>query len=146
VINTAQTDPTSFYTGVRGASLSKFEPKNTRYTAAHVLDLYSEVASICRPPLTLAPNEVGSIKKTTTPTTGYIISVYKVRRAPTLNQINNAAEQENGIHVQTGSSMLFNLLNQAVCSEINHDQKAFIFSVPFPHTYTETQAVNRNYL
>ncbi|XP_055528569.1 uncharacterized protein LOC129720818 isoform X1 [Wyeomyia smithii] len=78
VINTTQTDPTLFYTGVRGASLSKFEPKNTRYTAAHTLDLYSEVASICRPPLALAPNEIGSVKKGQTPSTGYIISVYKV--------------------------------------------------------------------
>ncbi|XP_052862683.1 uncharacterized protein LOC128269296 isoform X1 [Anopheles cruzii] len=78
VINTTQTDPAMFYTGVRGASLSKFEPKNTRYTAAHTLDLYSEVASICRPPLALAPNEVGSVKRGQTPSTGYIISVYKV--------------------------------------------------------------------
>ncbi|XP_052563542.1 uncharacterized protein LOC120419151 isoform X3 [Culex pipiens pallens] len=78
VINTTQTDPALFYSGVRGASLSKFEPKNTRYTAAHTLDLYSEVASICRPPLALAPNEVGSVKKGQTPSTGYIISVYKV--------------------------------------------------------------------
>ncbi|XP_065083515.1 uncharacterized protein LOC135705672 isoform X1 [Ochlerotatus camptorhynchus] len=78
VINTTQTDPAMFYTGVRGASLSKFEPKNTRYTASHTLDLYSEVASICRPPLALAPNEIGSVKRGQTPTTGYIISVYKV--------------------------------------------------------------------
>ncbi|XP_049539010.1 uncharacterized protein LOC125953449 isoform X4 [Anopheles darlingi] len=78
VINTTQTDPAMFYTGVRGASLSKFEPKNTRYTAAHTLDLYSEVASICRPPLALAPNEIGSVKRGQTPSTGYIISVYKV--------------------------------------------------------------------
>ncbi|XP_055630932.1 uncharacterized protein LOC129771373 isoform X6 [Toxorhynchites rutilus septentrionalis] len=78
VINTTQTDPALFYSGVRGASLSKFEPKNTRYTAAHTLDLYSEVASICRPPLSLAPNEIGSVKKGQTPSTGYIISVYKV--------------------------------------------------------------------
>lgn len=84
VINTTQTDPAMFYTGVRGASLSKFEPKNTRYTAAHTLDLYSEVASICRPPLALAPNEIGSVKKGQTPSTGYIISVYKVCRKPAL--------------------------------------------------------------
>lgn len=75
-INTTQTDPSTFYSGVRCASLSKFEPKNTRYTAAHTLDLYSEVASICRPPLMLAPAEQTNVKKT--PTTGYIISVYKV--------------------------------------------------------------------
>ena len=100
LINTTQTDPSNFYSGVRGTSLSKFEPKNTRwgtskrwystvwrrmtfasfvrYTAAHTLDLYSEVAAICRPPLVLSPNEMGSFKKTQTPSTGYIISVYKV--------------------------------------------------------------------
>lgn len=49
-----------------------------RYTAAHTLDLYSEVAAICRPPLQLAPSEIGSFKKTQTPATGYIISVFKV--------------------------------------------------------------------
>ena len=75
-INTMQTDPSSFYSSVRGASLSKFEPKATRYTAAHTLDIYSEVASICRPPLMLAPAEQANVKKT--PTTAYIISVYKV--------------------------------------------------------------------
>ncbi|CRL04585.1 CLUMA_CG017654, isoform A [Clunio marinus] len=75
-INTTQTDPSTFYSNVRGASLTKFEPKNTRYTAAHTLDIYSEVASICRPPLLLAPSEQANLKKT--PTTAYIISVYKV--------------------------------------------------------------------
>uniref|UniRef100_A0A1I8PBB5 DUF7153 domain-containing protein n=1 Tax=Stomoxys calcitrans TaxID=35570 RepID=A0A1I8PBB5_STOCA len=78
VINTMQTDPSNFYTGMRVSSLSKFEPKNLRYTAAHTLDLYSEVAAICRPPLQLAPSESGSFKKTQTPATGYIISVFKV--------------------------------------------------------------------
>ncbi|CAD7088297.1 unnamed protein product [Hermetia illucens] len=78
IINTMQTDPTSFYSGIRVASLSKFEPRNLRYTAAHTLDMYCEVASICRPPLVLAPTESGSFKKMQTPTTGYIISVYKV--------------------------------------------------------------------
>ncbi|XP_059225174.1 uncharacterized protein LOC106087156 isoform X6 [Stomoxys calcitrans] len=78
VINTMQTDPSNFYAGMRVSSLSKFEPKNLRYTAAHTLDLYSEVAAICRPPLQLAPSESGSFKKTQTPATGYIISVFKV--------------------------------------------------------------------
>lgn len=63
---------------MRHASLTKFEPKSTRYTAAHTLDLYSEVASICRPPLAIAGTEVGSIKKNITASTGFIISVYKV--------------------------------------------------------------------
>lgn len=49
-----------------------------RYTAAHTLDLYSEVAAICRPPLVLSQNEMGGFKKSQTPSTGYIISVYKV--------------------------------------------------------------------
>lgn len=50
----------------------------SRYTAAHTLDVYSEVAAICRPPLVLSQNEVGSFKKAQTPSTGYIISVFKV--------------------------------------------------------------------
>jgi len=49
-----------------------------RYTAAHTLDLYSEVAAICRPPLVLPSNEAGSFKKSQTAATGYIISVFKV--------------------------------------------------------------------
>uniref|UniRef100_A0A1B0ARQ1 Uncharacterized protein n=1 Tax=Glossina palpalis gambiensis TaxID=67801 RepID=A0A1B0ARQ1_9MUSC len=49
----------------------------TGYTAAHTLDLYSEVAAICRPPLVLGPSDVGGFKKTQTPATGYIISVFK---------------------------------------------------------------------
>lgn len=50
-----------------------------RYTAAHTLDLYSEVAAICRPPLVLAQNDIGSFKKFQTPSTAYIISIFKVR-------------------------------------------------------------------
>lgn len=103
IINTQQTDPSSFYSGVRGSSLSKFDPKKLRlephglirtsnraifqthfhwhlfrYTAAHTLDVYSEVAAICRPPLVLSQNEAGSFKKSQTPSTGYIVSVFKV--------------------------------------------------------------------
>ncbi|XP_037948123.1 uncharacterized protein LOC119679702 isoform X1 [Teleopsis dalmanni] len=78
VINSTLTDPSNFYTGIRVSSLSKFEPKTLKYTAAHTLDLYSEVAAICRPPLVLVSNESGSFKKTQTPATGYIISVFKV--------------------------------------------------------------------
>ncbi|XP_055390557.1 uncharacterized protein LOC129619338 isoform X3 [Condylostylus longicornis] len=78
VINTTQTDPSNFYSGLRVSSLTKFEPKNLRYTAAHTLDLYCEVAAICRPPLSVTPNEIGNLKKSQTPSTGYIISVYKV--------------------------------------------------------------------
>ncbi|XP_013173476.1 PREDICTED: uncharacterized protein LOC106122140 isoform X1 [Papilio xuthus] len=75
VINTTQTDPLLFYNNLRGASLSKFDPKTIRYSAAHTLDLYSEVAMICRPPFN---DLAGGPKKSHTPTTGFIISVYKV--------------------------------------------------------------------
>ncbi|XP_063621975.1 uncharacterized protein LOC134794179 isoform X1 [Cydia splendana] len=75
VINTTQTDPLLFYNNMRSASLNKFDPKAIRYSAAHTLDLYSEVAMICRPPFT---DLAGGPKKSHTPTTGFIISVYKV--------------------------------------------------------------------
>ncbi|XP_071051641.1 uncharacterized protein [Onthophagus taurus] len=75
VINSAQTNPVLFYNNLRSASLSKFDPRHTKYTAAHTLDLYSEVASICRPPI----NESGTnFTRINTPSTGYVISVYKV--------------------------------------------------------------------
>ncbi|XP_034651145.1 uncharacterized protein LOC117890429 isoform X5 [Drosophila subobscura] len=77
LINTLQTDPSNFYASLRVSSLSKFEPKALKYTAAHTLDLYSEVASICRPPLVLPSNEAGSFKKSQTAATGYIITVFK---------------------------------------------------------------------
>ncbi|XP_063909316.1 uncharacterized protein LOC135126978 isoform X2 [Zophobas morio] len=75
VINTSQTNPVMFYNNIRTASLTKFDPRHLRYTAAHTLDLYTEVASICRPPV----HEIGvSLTKTHTSTTGYMVSVYKV--------------------------------------------------------------------
>ncbi|PZC78192.1 uncharacterized protein LOC110376076 isoform X1 [Helicoverpa armigera] len=75
VINTTQTDPLLFYNNMRCSSLNKFDPKTIRYSAAHTLDLYSEVAMICRPPFN---DLAGGPKKSHTPTTGFIISVYKV--------------------------------------------------------------------
>lgn len=75
VINTQQTDPLLFYNNMRCASLNKFDPKTIRYSAAHTLDLYSEVAMICRPPFS---DLAGGPKKSHTPSTGFIISVYKV--------------------------------------------------------------------
>ncbi|XP_037969627.2 uncharacterized protein LOC105394757 isoform X1 [Plutella xylostella] len=75
VINTMQTDPLLFYNNMRSASLTKFDPKTIRYSAAHTLDLYSEVAMICRPPFN---DLAGGPKKSHTPGTGFIISVYKV--------------------------------------------------------------------
>ncbi|XP_045482749.1 uncharacterized protein LOC123686564 isoform X1 [Harmonia axyridis] len=75
VINSNQTNPVMFYNNIRTASLTKFDPRTIKYTAAHTLDLYTEVASICRPPI----HEIGmSLSKTHTPSTGYMVSVYKV--------------------------------------------------------------------
>lgn len=75
VINTSQTNPVVFYNNLRTVSLTKFDPRATRYSAAHTLDLYTEVASICRPPV----HEIGmSFQKSHTPSTGYMVSVYKV--------------------------------------------------------------------
>lgn len=68
-----------FCISIRMQSLEKQNKINiNRYTAAHTLDLYSEVASICRPPLALTGSEMGSFAKSQTPATGYIISVFKV--------------------------------------------------------------------
>ncbi|XP_065170980.1 uncharacterized protein [Atheta coriaria] len=75
VINSSQTNPVMFYNNLRTASLSKFDPRSTRYSAAHTLDLYAEVASICRPPIFEAGT---SFTRTHTPGTGYMVSVYKV--------------------------------------------------------------------
>lgn len=75
VINSSQSNPVMFYNNLRTASLNKFDPRSTRYSAAHTLDLYSEVASICRPPI----QEIGaSLMRSHTPATGYMVSVYKV--------------------------------------------------------------------
>lgn len=75
VINTSHTNPVMFYNNLRTASLTKFDPRVTRFTAAHTLDLYTEVASICRPPI----HEIGMpLPKGHNPHTGYLVSVYKV--------------------------------------------------------------------
>lgn len=75
IINSSQTNPVMFYNNIRTASLSKFDPRITRFTAAHTLDLYTEVASICRPPI----YESGTpLTKCHSSGTGYMVSVYKV--------------------------------------------------------------------
>ncbi|XP_053966369.1 uncharacterized protein LOC128868373 isoform X6 [Anastrepha ludens] len=107
LINTTQTDPSHFYSGIRVSSLSKFEPKALKYTAAHTLDLYSEVAAICRPPLVLAPNESGGFKKTQTPATGYIISVFKVFEG------DDGERFEKNWLYWTGARMLYRYLPRA---------------------------------
>lgn len=75
VINSTQTNPAMFYNNLRSSSLNKFDPRAVRYTAAHTLDLYAEVAAICRPPL---QDPAAGVAKSHTAHTGYIISVYKV--------------------------------------------------------------------
>ncbi|KAH8301852.1 hypothetical protein KR059_012836 [Drosophila kikkawai] len=107
LINTLQTDPSNFYAGLRVSSLSKFEPKALKYTAAHTLDLYSEVAAICRPPLVLPSNEAGSFKKTQTAATGYIISVFKVFEG------DDGERFEKNWLYWTGARMLYRYLPRA---------------------------------
>ncbi|KAK4883462.1 hypothetical protein RN001_006781 [Aquatica leii] len=75
IINSIQTNPVLFYNNLRTASLKKFDPRTIRYTAAHTLDLYTEVATICRPPINDASTPLTKINSSST---GYIISVYKV--------------------------------------------------------------------
>ncbi|KPU76075.1 uncharacterized protein Dana_GF12838, isoform H [Drosophila ananassae] len=107
LINTLQTDPSNFYAGLRVSSLSKFEPKALKYTAAHTLDLYSEVAAICRPPLVLPSNEAGSFKKSQTAATGYIISVFKVFEG------DDGERFEKNWLYWTGARMLYRYLPRA---------------------------------
>ncbi|XP_022229491.1 uncharacterized protein LOC111078872 isoform X5 [Drosophila obscura] len=107
LINTMQTDPSSFYASLRVSSLSKFEPKALKYTAAHTLDLYSEVASICRPPLVLPSNEAGSFKKSQTAATGYIITVFKVFEG------DDGERFEKNWLYWTGARMLYRYLPRA---------------------------------
>ncbi|XP_060655010.1 uncharacterized protein LOC132790494 isoform X1 [Drosophila nasuta] len=107
LINTMQTDPSNFYSSLRVSSLSKFEPKTLKYTAAHTLDLYSEVAAICRPPLVLPSNEAGSFKKSQTSATGYIISVFKVFEG------DDGERFEKNWLYWTGARMLYRYLPRA---------------------------------
>ncbi|KAG8233469.1 hypothetical protein J437_LFUL014015 [Ladona fulva] len=89
-----ETDAGEFFRRLRVAALRKFEPRSFHYTAAHTVELFSEVATIARPPFNSLHHHTQSTK---TPeasevtssggagasnsggkTTGYIISVYKV--------------------------------------------------------------------
>ncbi|KAJ6646663.1 hypothetical protein Bhyg_01876 [Pseudolycoriella hygida] len=108
VINTTQTDPTNFYSGIRSSSLSKFEPKRLRYTAAHTLDLYSEVAAIVRPPLVFSQNDMGSFRKGQTPSTAYIISIFKVFEG------DDGERFEKNWLYWTGARMLYRYLPRSV--------------------------------
>ncbi|XP_060523514.1 uncharacterized protein LOC132700313 isoform X2 [Cylas formicarius] len=104
VINTSQTNPVMFYNNLRTASLTKFDPRATRYTAAHTLDLYTEVASICRPPI----HEVGvPLTKTHAPSTGYMISVYKVFEGDDKEKL-----ERNWLY-WTGARMIYRYLPRA---------------------------------
>ncbi|XP_037032238.1 uncharacterized protein LOC119071492 isoform X1 [Bradysia coprophila] len=107
VINTTKTDPTNFYSGIRSSSLSKFEPKKLRYTAAHTLDLYSEVAAIVRPPLVLSQNDI-SFRKVHSPSTAYIISIFKVFEG------DDGERFEKNWLYWTGARMLYRYLPRSV--------------------------------
>ncbi|KAJ8674036.1 hypothetical protein QAD02_005298 [Eretmocerus hayati] len=72
VVNKQKTDPVDFYQEVQCAALKKFDPRDLRYAVNHNLDLFNEVATIARPPLE-PPGGRPPI-----PTTGYIVSIFKV--------------------------------------------------------------------
>ncbi|XP_046384036.1 proline-rich protein 12 [Ischnura elegans] len=98
VINKRETDAGEFFRRLRVAALKKFEPRSFHYTAAHTVELFSEVATIARPPFNslhhhtqtaasssakategdLSPSGGGTGTGPGGKTTGYIISVYKV--------------------------------------------------------------------
>ncbi|KAJ8882870.1 hypothetical protein PR048_014686 [Dryococelus australis] len=72
VINKNQADPVQFHEQVRVEALRRFNPRLTRHTVDHTLELFDEVATIARPPFD------PRTKRPQSPATGYIISVYKV--------------------------------------------------------------------
>ncbi|KAK7869359.1 hypothetical protein R5R35_012903 [Gryllus longicercus] len=102
VINKSNTDPMDFFKNLRAASLKKFDPRSTRYTAAHTLDLFNEVASIARPPL--EPRS----KRPRSAATGYIICVYKVFEGD-----DNEKFEKNWLY-WTGARMLYRYLPKSV--------------------------------
>ncbi|XP_076030525.1 uncharacterized protein LOC143018872 isoform X2 [Oratosquilla oratoria] len=57
---------------LRQASLEALDPAKTGYHVAHYFDRFDEVATLARPPIEKLS------RKATTPSTGYIISVFKV--------------------------------------------------------------------
>ncbi|XP_067000199.1 uncharacterized protein [Anabrus simplex] len=102
VINKSNTDPVDFFRNLQAASLRKFDPRSTRYTAAHTLDLFNEVASIARPPL-----EPMS-KRPKSAATGYIICVYKVFEG------DDGEKFEKNWLYWTGARMLYRYLPKSV--------------------------------
>lgn len=72
VVNKNQSDPAEFFQTLRKSSWRKFDPQILRYTTGHTYDMFSEVATIARPPLQ------PSSKKPRTADTGYIVTIYKV--------------------------------------------------------------------
>ncbi|XP_049953131.1 uncharacterized protein LOC126469865 isoform X1 [Schistocerca serialis cubense] len=102
VINKSQTDPVDFFRNLRAASLRKFDPRSLRYTAAHTLDLFNEVATIARPPLDTHS------KRPNSAATGYIISVYKVFEG------DDGEKFEKNWLYWTGARMLYRYLPKSV--------------------------------
>lgn len=102
VINKGQQDPVDFFRSLRTSALQKFDPKSIGYTAHHTLDLFNEVATIARPPLS------GTSRRPTTSTTGYIISVYKVFEG------DDGEKFEKNWLYWTGARMLYRYLPHSV--------------------------------
>ncbi|KAI5699644.1 uncharacterized protein LOC103516041 isoform X1 [Diaphorina citri] len=98
VINNTQNNPIDVFNTVRAASLKKFDPTHVRYTAEHTFDLFNEVAIIARPPLQ------PSSRKPHSPSTGYIVTVYKVFEGD-----DNERFEQNWLY-WTGARMLYRYL------------------------------------
>ncbi|XP_014275472.1 uncharacterized protein [Halyomorpha halys] len=102
VINKATTDPAEFFHNCRAASLRKFDPRTMRYTAVHTFDLFNEVATIARPPLD------PTSKKPSSPSTGFIVSLYKVFEG------DDGEKFEKNWLYWTGARMIYRALPKSV--------------------------------
>lgn len=102
VINKATTDPREFFHNCRAASLRKFDPRTLRYSAAHTFDLFNEVATIARPPLDPMS------KRPTSPSTGFIVSLYKVFEG------DDGEKFEKNWLYWTGARMIYRALPKSV--------------------------------
>lgn len=98
LINNSQNNPVDVFHSVRATSLRKFDPAHIRYTADHTFDLFNEVAIIARPPLQ------PSSRRPHSPSTGYIVTVYKVFEGD-----DNKRFEQNWLY-WTGARMMYRYL------------------------------------
>ncbi|XP_066968544.1 uncharacterized protein [Macrobrachium rosenbergii] len=72
IIDKQKADVNTVISKVRQCSLEALDPNKTGFTCSHYFDSFEEVATLARPPLEKLS------RKATTPTTGYIITVFRV--------------------------------------------------------------------